>query len=293
MQNGWTGGQYSIVRAVFGGYLFVHFIAAAIAGVAMPLNVLAAVASIFFAIGLYDRLAAVVICSVLAFVFARSPLIDNWSLPFAGCVLLIHVLLPPAPYGSWAARGRIDPRGSWSFPPALFATLWIVMLLFWLAMLFMLLGLLVPIGFADLGFMVVILHLFAFDPAWIPRRALATTDVLLYDGSCGLCHRSVRLVLAEDASGTAFTFSPLPGSDQASVIVQTADGRTLTKSDAVIHILHRLGGLWRVIAVVFGLVPRTVRDVGYDFVARVRYRIFGRTKNACPLLPPDLRSRFH
>jgi predicted DCC family thiol-disulfide oxidoreductase YuxK len=393
MKNGWTGGQYSIVRAIFGVYLFIHFVALipwahevfvevlprdaspllhlfpnilALADVATPLIVLAAIASVFFAIGLYDRIAAVVIWYVLACLFGRNPLIANPSLPFAGWLLLLHAFLPAAPFGSWAARGRIDPRGKWSFPPALFAALWIVMSLgytfsgwtklvspswvdgtamtrvlinplarttfvqqlllslppllprlatwgalglellyaplalvrrvrpfLWLAMLLMHLGLLVLIDFADLSFMMVILHLFAFDPAWIPRRAPATTDVLLYDGSCGLCHSSVRLVLAEDASGTAFTFSPLPGSDQASVIVQTADGRTLTKSDAVIHILGRLGGLWRVIGSVFGLVPRALRDVGYDFVARVRYRIFGKTKDACPLLPADLRARFH
>jgi predicted DCC family thiol-disulfide oxidoreductase YuxK len=293
MQNGWTGGQYSIVRVVLGGYLFVHFLAPAIAGVATPLNVLAAVASIFFAMGLYDRSAALVICAVLAWVFALDPPIANWSLPLAGCMLLIHAFMPPAPYGSWAARGRIDPRGNWSFRPALFAALRVVLVFLWLAMLLTLLDVLVLVDAADLGFMVVILHLFAFNPAWIPRRFPATTDVLLYDGSCGLCHRSVRMVLAEDASGTAFTFTPLPGSDQASVIVQTDDGRTLTKSDAVIHILGRLGGLWRVIGSVFGLVPRAVRDVGYDFVARVRYRIFGKTKDACPLLPVDLRARFH
>ena len=39
-------------------------------------------------------------------------------------------------------------------------------------------------------------------------------------------------------------------------------------------------------------VPRPLRDVAYDFVARVRYRIFGKTKEACPLMPPELRSRF-
>lgn len=287
MKNGWTGGQYSIVRALFGAYLFVHFLTAAIAGVATPLYALAAIASIFFAIGLYDRIAAVVICGVLAFLFVRDPRIDHLALAVAGCMLLIHALMPPSPYGSWAARGRIDPRGGWSFPPALFAVLWIVLSLFWLVML-----LLRP-SLTHLGFAMVIVHLFAFNPAWVPQRSPATTDVLQYDGSCGLCHRSVRMVLAEDRSGTAFTFSPLPGSDQASVIVETADGRTLTKSDAVIQILHRLGGLWRIIGVVFGLVPRALRDVGYDFVARIRYRIFGKTKDACPLLPADLRSRFH
>lgn len=283
MKNGWTGGQYSIVRAVFGASLFVHFLALAIARVDVPLNVLAAIASIFFAFGLYDRIAAVLIGCVLVFLSVRDPLADL-ALPLAACMLLIHALLPPAPYGSWAARGRIDPRGNWSFPPALFAALWVVLALFWLAVLLLKPG---------LGFLAILPHLFAFNPAWIPRRFPAMTDVLMYDGSCGLCHRSVRMVLAEDRSGTAFTFSPLPGSDQASVIVQTADERTLTKSDAVVHILDRLGGLWRAIGTVFNLVPRALRDVGYDFVARIRYHIFGKVKDACPLLPADLRSRFH
>jgi predicted DCC family thiol-disulfide oxidoreductase YuxK len=389
----WTGGQYSIVRAIFGAYLFVHFVALipwsrevfeailprdaspllrlfpnvlAFADVAAPLVVIAAIASIFFAIGLYDRIAAVVIWYVLACLFGRNPLIANPSLPYAGWLLLAHAFVPPSPFGSWSARGRIDPRGNWSMPPALFAAMWIVMSLgysfsgwtklvspswvdgtavarvlanplarptvvpelllslpasllalmtwgalalellyaplaffrrvrpwIWLAMLSMHLGLMLLIDFADLSFMMVVLHLFTFDPEWVPRRAPETTDTMLYDGSCGLCHRSVRFILAEDRSGTAFRFQPLPEGEQTSVIVETADGRTLVRSDAVIHALHRLGGLWRVIGIAFGVVPRPVRNAMYDGVARIRYRIFGRTKDACPLMPPDLRSRFN
>jgi predicted DCC family thiol-disulfide oxidoreductase YuxK len=114
---------------------------------------------------------------------------------------------------------------------------------------------------------------------------------MLYDGSCGLCHRSVRFVLAEDRSGTAFRFEPL-AEGEASVVVKAADGRTLLRSDAVVHILQRLGGYWRLFGIAFGVLPRVVRDAMYDGVARVRYRIFGRTKDACPIVPPDLRSRF-
>jgi predicted DCC family thiol-disulfide oxidoreductase YuxK len=118
-----------------------------------------------------------------------------------------------------------------------------------------------------------------------------------------LCHRSVRLLIAEDASGRAFEYAPL-GSERFhavfpagaelpdSIVVHTAEGRTFVRSDAVVHLMHRLGGLWRVIGVLAGIVPRALRDALYDFIARVRYRIFGRTKEACPLMPPDLRSRF-
>ena len=335
MKNGWTGGQYSIVRAIFGAYLFIHF-AAMIPRTpgpsVMALAVVAAIASVFLAIGLYDRIAAVLILSVLVFLFARNPVIADLWLPYAGGLLLAHAFVPAAPFGSWAARGRTDPRGGWTMPPTLLAAMWIAMSLgyafsgwtklasspgtagmavaimellyaplalfrrarpwIWLAMLALHFVLMVLTGVSELRVLLVIVHLFTFDPAWVPQRAVETTETLLYDGSCGLCHRSVRLILAEDRSGTAFRFEPLPEGDQTSVIVQTADGRTLIRSHAVIHILHRLGGYWRVIGVVFRVVPAVVRDAMYDGVARVRYRIFGRTKNACPIVPPDLRSRF-
>ena len=56
--------------------------------------------------------------------------------------------------------------------------------------------------------------------------------------------------------------------------------------------MKRLGGWWRVLATIGTVVPRPIRDAAYDLVARVRYRVFGRAKEACPILPPDLRSRF-
>jgi predicted DCC family thiol-disulfide oxidoreductase YuxK len=43
---------------------------------------------------------------------------------------------------------------------------------------------------------------------------------------------------------------------------------------------------------VLRLVPRRLGDRFYDAVAATRYRIFGREKDACPILPPDLRARF-
>ncbi len=68
---------------------------------------------------------------------------------------------------------------------------------------------------------VVLLHLLTFDPAWLPARKLgdgaagvdakdlANREVVFYDGHCGLCHGVVRFVLAEDAGGELFEFSPL------------------------------------------------------------------------------------
>ena len=143
--NGWTGGQYSLFRVVFGLYLVVHFAALvpwagelwSSAGVLtdgadsptlVPLNILAwidgpvfvtafvaaaAVLSVVLALGWKDRIAAILIWYVLACLFGRNPLTLNPSLPFVGWMLIAHALLPAAPFGSVAARGRTDPGGGW------------------------------------------------------------------------------------------------------------------------------------------------------------------------------------
>lgn len=131
------------------------------------------------------------------------------------------------------------------------------------------------------------------------------TDLLFYDGGCGLCHRLVSFVIARDREGTRFRYAPLGGPTflatlaagqreglPDSVVVRTADGRTLVRSDAAIHIGERLGGGWRVLARAVSVFPRWLLDPCYDAVARVRGRLFAKPGGACPLLPPELRQRF-
>lgn len=128
---------------------------------------------------------------------------------------------------------------------------------------------------------------------------------LFYDGTCALCHGAVRFVLARDRDGSAFRFAPLdsdafrraaPPALRAelpdSLVVETADGLLLTRSDAVIRVLGRLGPPWRLLGRLARMVPRALRDGVYDLVARVRYRVFGREPEACPVIPKQLRSRF-
>ena len=130
-------------------------------------------------------------------------------------------------------------------------------------------------------------------------------EILFYDGHCALCHRAVKFVLKRDRTGAAFRFAPLQGATFAeeipadrrialpdSVIVLTNDGRLLTRSDAFLHICRRLGGVWRPLAGIFSIVPRFLRDAVYNFIARVRYGIFGRKDDLCPIVPPNLRGRF-
>ncbi len=160
MRNGWTGGQYSLFRFIFGLYLFVHFAALVPWGpelfsnrgalpeaAASPLlhlfpNVLgvydtasfvqgllvvAALLSLFFALSRWDRIAALVLWYVWACLLGRNPLISNPSVPYVGWLLLAHVFLPPAPYGSCAARGRFDSAPFWRMPESVYLAAWALM----------------------------------------------------------------------------------------------------------------------------------------------------------------------
>ena len=122
-------------------------------------------------------------------------------------------------------------------------------------------------------------------------------EIIYYDGHCGLCHGFVKFVLAHDRQAR-FRFAPLdkmPAGERLglpdSVVVRTTAG-LLTKSDAVLYVLRGLGGSWAVMAGLAQVFPRFVRDFVYGAVAKLRYRIFGRREDACPLVPPELRKRF-
>jgi predicted DCC family thiol-disulfide oxidoreductase YuxK len=175
----------------------------------------------------------------------------------------------------------------------------------WLAMLVMHFSLMVFISFADLSLGMVMIHLFTFNPDWVKPLRAGRRDRLFYDGHCGLCHRTIRFVLAEDRSGKAFFFSPLqgeafqknvPDKDRVnlpdSLVVLTEEGKLLTRSTGVAYILKKMGGVWRIWGGILSFIPVRFRDFGYDFIARIRYKILKQPADVCPLMPPALRERF-
>jgi predicted DCC family thiol-disulfide oxidoreductase YuxK len=131
--------------------------------------------------------------------------------------------------------------------------------------------------------------------------------VLLYDGVCGLCNRFVQFVLRRDRG--VFRFAWLQGkvgrgilerhgvgaSDLNTVYVVVNFGsskeRLLARSDAVMFVLKELGGRWRVADFFLRLLPRFLRDAGYNAIARQRYRLFGRSER-CRLPSDQDRTRF-
>jgi len=175
----------------------------------------------------------------------------------------------------------------------------------WGAMLVMHLGLIALIDFADLSLWMVMLSLFTFDPGWVKPIKAKAAEMIFYDGQCGLCHRFVRFALAEDGDGRAFRFAPLEGEAfraalpeerrralPDSLIVMRADGELLSRSAAVLHLLKRLGGGWRIAGAAAGSLPSAWLDRGYDCVARLRRQLFPAPSSACPLVPAQLRGRF-
>ncbi len=147
--------------------------------------------------------------------------------------------------------------------------------------------------------------------ATAPRVASGSdgdTPVLLYDGECGFCAGSVQFVLAHEAADRrdALRFAPLQGAFGAAVrrrfphIVGVDsvvwfdptcdDARALRiKSEAALSAVAHLGGIWRVVAMLGMLVPRVVRDVVYDAIAKRR---FEHAAPACLIPTTDTRSRF-
>jgi predicted DCC family thiol-disulfide oxidoreductase YuxK len=127
--------------------------------------------------------------------------------------------------------------------------------------------------------------------------------VILFDGVCNLCERSVRFVVRRDREAR-FRFAPLQSvaarqlladhnhtDERLSSVLLIESGQLYTKSRAALRIARRLDGPWPLVVYLFGWVPQVIADTVYDFVGRRRYRWFGE-KDACWMPEDELKGRF-
>lgn len=343
LTNAWTGGQYSLFRAAFGSTLFSQFawgtpfgaellsrsnqldgksagsldsllsnlLVGSASHVVVPaLLALGVVASIALAIGYRDRIAALILSIGWVSLMTPDSVLSNPGLAFIGGLLLAHAAMPTRPFGSWDARGRLDPDGGWQMPNSLYLSAWTLLVLGYLYLgTSQFLNTSSP-GGVELWAGFALLHFFTFNPGWIASRHPDGHTIVFYDGACGLCHQTIRILLAEDSAGLRFRFAPLesdlfratraaPGSGFGdddmipdSVLVHRPGEALLTRAEGVLELGHQLGGLWRLASTIAGWVPNSLLDGGYDFIASVRHRVFRRPEDSCPLLPPHLRERF-
>ena len=132
---------------------------------------------------------------------------------------------------------------------------------------------------------------------------LRDRPVLLFDGVCHLCHRSVQFVLRHER-GPTLLFAALQSDTGQALLKDLAlppgfldsmvlfDGRHVyTRSEAALRVSAYLRPPWSWGRVLL-LVPRALRDPLYDWVARNRYRWFGRDEAACLVPNAELRGRF-
>ena len=126
--------------------------------------------------------------------------------------------------------------------------------------------------------------------------------VVLYDGTCGLCHRSVRWILRHERDHDV-QFAPLQGEtaaalraehpeipEELSTIVFVEGGRVHLRSKAFLFAARHLRAPWRWGYAVRWL-PALLLDLGYRLIARIRYRIWGHV-DVCELPAPEHRGRF-
>lgn len=123
--------------------------------------------------------------------------------------------------------------------------------------------------------------------------------MILFDGYCNLCNGFVQFVIKRDPKAK-FRFAPL-SSDYArdsinvagidpETIVLVDNGRIYTKSTAALKIATGLNGAYQLLGI-FRIIPRFIRDAIYDWIARHRYRWFGK-QESCMVPTEANKNRF-
>ena len=128
-------------------------------------------------------------------------------------------------------------------------------------------------------------------------------QIVLFDGVCNLCSGGVQFILKRDRKDL-FRFASLqselgkqllaerqidPKTTDSMVLIQPGKAFYL-RSEAALIIGKQLPGLWKLLAV-FQWIPSSIRDIVYDFMARNRYRWFGK-KESCMIPTPELKAKF-
>ena len=129
-----------------------------------------------------------------------------------------------------------------------------------------------------------------------------THSIILFDGVCNLCNGAVNFVIKRDP-GNVFKFTPLQekqgvlllkkhaiDAQKLDSIVLVENKKVYTKSSAALRIARKLSNLWPLFFVLL-IIPSFIRDGVYDFIAKNRYKWFGK-KEQCIIPTPGLREKF-
>jgi len=127
--------------------------------------------------------------------------------------------------------------------------------------------------------------------------------IILFDGYCNLCNASVQFIIKHDKK-RHFLLASLQSDAATKILLQlntesfknydsiilVKDGKLYIKSTAALRIARKLNGIIK-LAYIFIIIPRPLRDVVYDFIAKNRYKWFGK-KQSCIIPNPEDIDRF-
>lgn len=123
----------------------------------------------------------------------------------------------------------------------------------------------------------------------MPLKDTNETNILLFDGVCNLCSKTVRFIIKRDPKAK-FRFASMQSRsgqllltqlglplDNFNSLVYISDSQFYLKSTAVLKVLHKLNGGWKFLYCL-NILPRFFRDMVYNFIAKKRYSIFGKSE---------------
>ncbi len=127
--------------------------------------------------------------------------------------------------------------------------------------------------------------------------------LILFDGVCNLCNSSIQFVIKHDKNDV-FLFAPLQSetglklishynidtSEIDSILLYTEENGIVSKSTAALKIALKLGFPINLLSI-FLIIPAVVRNWVYDYIAKNRYKWFGK-QDACMIPTPELTSKF-
>jgi predicted DCC family thiol-disulfide oxidoreductase YuxK len=138
--------------------------------------------------------------------------------------------------------------------------------------------------------------------SFMQKEAIEGKSILLFDGVCNLCNGFVQFLIKRDRR-KQFLYASLQSEegkelleahqlsvDALNTVVLIENGKAYTHSDVALRVSRQLPGLWPLFYG-FVILPKGLRDAIYNWIARNRYRWFGK-REACMIPTPELKSRF-
>ena len=133
------------------------------------------------------------------------------------------------------------------------------------------------------------------------NEILKKQPILLFDGECGFCNKSIQFFLAREKN-KAMHFAPLKSEigkelqayfeieEKTDSVILIKDHSAYIKTCAILRVMPYMKGLWPIM-VIFVVIPPFIRNAVYDVIAKRRMKFFGRVEN-CGLLPTEDKERF-